>query len=255
MSALQYKGRTPNSDFSMVHKKHVDTVYGAGKVDLAYINQAVSYEAMNQVMAIKDYVDYKDGTLAQKTTVDVADNNYLLASELGKPNGLVKLDSDTFVPLSALSGLQTERKAFFKNADTLALTGVNTRVLTQVNPREFEVGRLTIPELGFPYVPLLLAAVTGGSLAGTNATAALGTGNFAQLSILRSDNIKYAYTLTSSQKTYETFSVLPHADADASPAPLSGPNTFSLWAGLDRGTTYTLSAVGLSFFAIALPGL
>lgn len=245
-----YKGRPPNSDFSVTHKQYVDTAYATAKVDLAYINQAVAHEALNLVTTI--YVDQQDGFLAQKTTADVADTNYLSVSELGQPNGLARLGLDTYVPTAQLPALQTERRVTFKNADSLFLT--STRELSVVNPRDYEVGRLTIADPGYPYVPLLFAMVTGGSVNGTAATGALGTGNFAQLSVMR-DTIRYSYLLTSSQKTYETFTVLPTADPANSGAPLSGDNTFSLWAGLDRGTTYTLNAVGLAFFAMVFPGL
>jgi len=250
MSTLQYRGRAPDSDYTVVHKKYIDDRYAVLKVDTAFINQAVATQMVNGVNS--GYVDQQDGFLAHKAAVDTADAGYLATTVLGAANGVASLGSDIYVPPAQLPTLQTERAPFFKNADTLFLTGTATREVTTANPREFQLATLTIPDLGFPYTPLLFGVVRGGSLNGINTSRAMGTGNYAQISILRSDNAKYGFQLTSGQKGYDTFTCIPSSDPTA---PISGANTFGLWVGMQSGNTYTFSAVGLAFYAIAMPGL
>jgi len=255
MSALQYRGRAPDSDFHVVHKKYIDDRYATLKVDSAFINSAITAEIANQGLVTPSYVDAQDNLLAHKVNVDAGDATAIPVSALGAVNGVASLGPDIYVPSAQLPPLQTERPVFYKPADTYFLTGTATREVTQVNPREFKAATLTIPDLGYPYTPICFAIVRGGSLNGPNSTRALGTGCYAQITILRSDNVRFGYTLTTGQKAYDTFTCFPAIDPNTPQTPLTGSNTFDLWFGMQTGTTYTFSAVGLLFYALVMPAL
>lgn len=250
MSTLAYRGRAPDSDYTLIPKSYADTNYAAQQVTPAFISAAVINEMVNGVTPA--YVDQEDSFLAHKNAVNTADATYLPNTALGVANGVAQLGSDVYIPAAQLPALQTERKPFLKNADTYFLTGTATREVTTVNPREFQVASLAIPDLGFVYTPLFFAVIRGGSINGTATTRTMGTGNYAQISVFRSDNTRYAFTLTTGQQPYDAFTCLPSSDVIT---PLSGANTFGLYVGMQSGRTYTFSAIGLRFFALVFPGL
>jgi hypothetical protein len=251
VSALGYKGRAPDSDYSVLHKKWVDDRYAAQKVDNTYINAQVAAKIAAAGLVDQLYVDQQDATLAHKAAVDSADYNYLPASQLGTAGGVAQLGADIYVPAANLPPLQTERAPYFKNADSIFLTG--TRDVSQVNPKEFEAARLTIPDLGFSYTPLLFAVIQGGAINAPNPLGrAMGTGNYAQISVLHTDNSRRALTITSGQKAFDFFVCMPSADVAT---PLAGANTFGLWLGMQTGTTYSFKAEGLRFWAMCFPAL
>ena len=250
MTALMYRGRTPDSDSIVIPKSFADARYAATKVTSSYITTAVNNEMINGVTP--NYVDTQDNFLAHKSAVDAADAGYLPITVIGATNGVAKLGSDLYIPAAQLPTVQTERVPFFKNADTYFLTGTATHEITTVNPREFQLASLAIPDLGYPYTPLFFAVVRGGSLNGTAVSRVMGTGNYAQISVYKSDNTRYAFTLTAGQQPLDAFTCMPSADVTTA---ISGANTFGLWAGLQSGTTYTFSAVGLQFYVLCFPGL
>jgi hypothetical protein len=250
MSALQFRGRSPDSDYHVVHKRYVDDRYDTIKVDRDYINAVVDAEIANRGLVFPQYVDDQDALLAHKATVDSADTNYLPKTQLGVAGGVASLDAGIYVPAAQLPALKTERGVYFKNADAIYLSG--TRDVTQTTPREFKAAELTVPDLGYPYLPLLFAVIQGGSINGTVTTRAMGTGNYAQISILHTDNTRRSFTVTSGQKGYDFFTCLPSAESTTL---LSGANTFSLWLGMQTGQTYTFKSEGLRFWCMAFPGL
>jgi hypothetical protein len=251
MGTLQFRGRAPDSDFHVVHKKYVDDRYKTIAVDSDYINSQIFIEIDNRNLVKPKYVDDEDVLLAHKATVDSNDTKYLLKTELGQPNGVASLDSGIYVPPEQLPPLQTARDVFFKNADTIFLSG--TKDVTQIQAREFKAAELTIPDLGYPYLPLLFAVIQGGSPnAITNLGRAMGTGNYAQISILHTDKTRRSFTVTSGQRGFDFFTCMPSPESTTL---LSGANTFELWLGMQTGTTFTFKSEGLRFWCMAFPGL
>ena len=250
MTALLYRGRTPDSDSIVIPKSFADSRYAATKVTSSYITTAVNNEMINAVTP--NYVDTEDNFLAHKSAVDAADAGYIPVSALGVANGVAQLGSDVYIPSAQLPTVQTERVPFFKNADSYALSGSATHECLTINPREFQLASLAIPDLGYPYTPLFFATVHAGSVNGNPVSRVMGTGNYAQISVFMSDNTRYAFTLTGGQMTYDTFTCQPSADVTTS---ISGAQTFGLWVGLQSGTTYTFSGVGLQFYVLCFPGL
>ncbi|AON96988.1 minor tail protein [Mycobacterium phage Tonenili] len=255
MSTLKYVGRAPDADFSVTHKKYVTNRYDAVRVDAAYINGKVAEVGASLVTPA--YVAAQDAQRATKAAVDAADANYLPVTARGAAGGVVPIDEDGYVPSDMLPTLQTERKAFFKNVDTVLLSG--NRVVTTVNAKEFQVAEMTIPDPGFPYIPLIFATIQGAAAsAATTPLRHMGTNNYGQLSVLDDENTKYAWAVCGSRKTYDFYTALPFADPTVNPTsrpPVYGPLTLGLWIGLWSGTTFTFNSTGLQFYAICYPGI
>lgn len=248
MATLAYRGRSPDSDFTIVNKKFADQQYAALKVDINFINSAVASEMTNRV--IPSYVDTQDSLRARKTLVDSADAGYLPVTMLGSASGVARLGADVYIPNAQLPTVITERIPFFKDADSIFLS--DTREVTSLNPKEYQAASLAIPDIGYPYTPLFFAVVRGGAVNGAVVSRAMGNGNYGQISVIRSDNTRYGYTVTSGQRGYEFFTCLPTSDIQT---PLSGPATFGLYLGLQSGGTYTFTSEGLQFYVICLPGV
>jgi len=253
MSGLQYRGRAPDTDFSVLHKKWADDQYDLLKVDEAFVNNAVATEGIPLVS--KNYVDTQDNLREKIATVDAADLNYIAATALGNASGVASIGPDGYVPSAQLPTLTTERKPFIVNATEVLMTG--SREVTTLNNKEYRAANLTIEDPGFPYIPLFFAYVMGGSLNGPQTTRLLGTGSYGQISVLRSDNLKYAWTICNSKKALDTFCAMPFADQTINPTvlpPLYGTTQWSLWLGLWSGSTFHFTPNGLRFFCIVWPG-
>lgn len=253
MTGLQYRGRVPDTDFSVLHKKWADDNYDLVKVDAAFVNNAVATEGIPLVS--QTYVDNQDNLREKITAVDTADLGYLLATVLGTASGVASIGADGYVPSAQLPTLTTERKPFVVNATEVLMTG--THEVTTLNNKEYRAANLTITDPGFPYIPLFFAYVSGGSLNGVQPSRMLGTGSYGQISVLRSDNLKYAWTLCNSKKALDTFCAMPFADTTINPTvlpPLYGTTQWSLWLGLWSGSTFTFTPTGFRFFAFVWPG-
>ncbi|AEL98450.1 hypothetical protein LINSTU_245 [Mycobacterium phage LinStu] len=255
MATLKYVGRAPDADFSVTHKKYVTTRYNTIRVDADYINSKVA--EVGATLVTPAYVSAQDALRASKAAVDAADAGYLPVSQRAVANGVAPIDEDGYVPGEMLPTLQTERKVFFKNVDTVLLTG--NRVVTTVNAKEFQVASMTIPDPGFPYIPLVFATIQGAAAsAAANPLRHMGTNNYGQLTVLDGENTKYAWAICGSRKTYSMFTALPFADPEVNPTTrpaIYGSLDLGLWIGLWSGTTFTFNPTGLRFYAICYPAI
>lgn len=255
MTGVPFKGRNPDSDHSVAPKKYVDDRYAAIKVDNAYVTGAVAAKATTLVTP--GYVDSADASLARKTAVDAADLLYVPAASKGAANGVPSLDGNVFIPAGQLGTVQTARKPAPGGTPTIFLTG--DRELLTIAPKEYKVATLTIADPGFPYIPIAFAVIRGGAVNGIQAGTDKGTGNYAQFSILRdSDDQRYGWMVTTGQKQLDSHMVVPYGELVTTPLtipPTNGAVTLNLWAGLYGGTTYTINATDLSFYAVAYPAV
>ena len=253
---MQYVGRPADSDSSVVTKSYNDTRYATLKVDSAYVNSQTASQAVNLVTP--SYVDSEDALNAHKTDVDAADANYLPLTQKGAASGVAPLDASTFIPSANVpSGIQTQRLPVFVPATTTLFT--SGQQLTTIAVKGYKAATLSITDPGFPYIPLFFAMVQGGSTAGTQSDPLLGTGNFGQISVLRdSDDLKYSWCLTGSQKTNDFSLCVPYADSSVNPTSrpaLTGSQAFSLWFGLYSGSTISFNTPGFNFFCMVYPGM
>lgn len=249
----KYAGRAPDSDSSVITKGYTDTRYSTIKVDNAYISTSVANQAVP--LTNQAYVDTQDNLRAKKAAVDTADGNYLAKTQIDAANGLVPLDVDAYIPAANLGTVATERKPVYIPG-TITLSG--DRNVSTTTAKEYQAGSLTIADPGYPYIPLFFAQVLGGSVLGTAASRASGTGSFGQISVLRTDDdAKYAWTLCTAHKGLAYHTAFPYADNLINPGtrpPLTGTTNWALWLGLWNGTTYTFNSTGMVFYVLVIPG-
>jgi hypothetical protein len=256
MPPIRYVGRTPDSDTSVVPRSYVNTRYDTIRVDDDYINSEVAAQASAAGLVNPAYVDQQDNLRALKTAVDAADQNYVPTTQVGQANGVVPLDNNSYVTSPYLPTVQTNRKPLFVPATSIIISGQYQA--TSNNPKEYQAASLTIPDPGYPYVPLIFAQVLGGSTLGASANRMMGTGSYGQISVLRNDDTKYSWCLTTAHRHMAMHTALPFADNSVNPGnrlPIEGAVDFSLWLSLWSGSTYTFASAGLTFFALVYPGL
>ena len=255
MSSLVYRGRSPDSDHSVVNKRYTDQRYDTVRVDAAYISSQIALVTSSLVTPA--YVDQQDGFKAAKTAVDAADSGYLLASTLGAANGVAPIASDGYIPAINLPTLQTQRNPTFVGPSQVFLSG--SRVVTTINAKEYQVATMTIPDPGYPYYPLCFAMIRGGAQQVTaEPPRSQGTPNYGQVNILASDNTKYGWGICTSRKVWDFHMCLPFADTSINPTtrpPVQGALTLGLWVGLWGGTTFTFDSGGLQFWSINYPAV
>ncbi|ACH62208.1 hypothetical protein MYRNA_241 [Mycobacterium phage Myrna] len=252
---LDYVGRAPDSDYSVLPRRYVTERYDTIRVDQDFITADLANQAAATGLVAPSYVDQQDALRAKKANVDAADANYIPVSQVGAPNGVVPLDNNSYIASQYLPTIQTERKMGFVAAQTVILSG--DRVCTAINPKEYLAATLTIPDPGFPYVPLLFAHILGGSVNGNAANRGMGTGSYGQISILRADDTKYSWSLTTSHKPLAYHTCVPFADNTVNPTTrplLEGQHVFNLFLGLWSGNTYTFNSTALQFYALVFPG-
>jgi len=251
MSGLQYVGRAPDSDFSVVHKKWVDDRYAQVKVDLAYVNSATTAALTSKVTT--DYVDTQDNLRAKSADVDAADATYVPLSQKNQANGIATIGPDGYIPAAQLPALSTQRKVSYKFADTIYLTG--TQSVQTTSAKEYKAATLTIPDPGFPYVPLAFADIQGGSTSGAQGTRTEGTGSFGQISILDPTDVKYGWGICTDMKTLAYYKAIPYGPVGKLPAAVNGPLTLDLWLALWAGQTYIFTGASLLFWAMVYPSM
>lgn len=248
---LKYVGRAPDSDNSVLDTKYVKDRYNTIKVDPAYIGEQVA--SQSTALVNQAYVDQQDALRARKTDVDAADALYVPTSNVGVNGGLVPLNGSALIDPSRLGTVQTDRKAFY--VPGTQIISVDRNVQT-VSIKDFRAGTLTVADPGFPYYPLIIAQMRGGSAFGTATNRGMGTGSFGQLSVLRaSDDVKFSWCLTTAHKTIGPHTAIPFGDNNTTPASriCTGANTFDLWLGLFSGSTYSFSPSGFNYYAMVFP--
>lgn len=248
---LRYVGRAPDSDYSVLDTKYVKDRYATIKVDGTYINSEVASQSTGLVN--QAYVDQQDALRAKKTDVDAADALYVPTSDVGVNGGLVPVDANILIDPSRLGTVQTERKAIFVQG-TQNITA--DRVVQTISAKEFKAGTLSVSDPGFPYIPIIIAQMRGGSVFGNAVNRGMGTGSFAQMSVLRaSDDLKFSWCLCTPHKTIGTHTAIPFADNTTTPASrvCTGANVFDLWIGLFSGTTFTFNTAAFNYYAMIYP--
>lgn len=252
---LDYVGRAPDSDYSVLPRRYVTDRYDTIRVDNDFISSELTSQAAAAGLVAQSYADQQDALRARKANVDAADALYVPLTQRGAANGVVPLDDNSYIPTQYLPTIQTERKVGYVAAQNILLNG--DRLCTAINPKEYLAATLTIPDPGFPYVPLVFAQILGGSVNGNAANRGMGTGSYGQVSILRADDTKQSWCLATSHKTLAYHTALPFGDNTVNPntRPLmEGQQVFNLWLGLWSGNTYTFNSTGLAFYALVFPG-
>jgi len=260
-----YAGRTPDSDSVEVPKAFADTEIAntipTGTFVRNKINQAISSNAL----VTPAYVNLSNAKLAQKTSVDNADRNYVPTSWLGVPNGVAALDSSGNILSSELpTGISTEWTAKDYNVTTsgqILISSVQT-VLTN-NLRELMIASIEVPDPGYPWRAVPFAIVQGGdSGSGNVPTSRLeGTSTFGMLSVLPPKGVSeqvYGAGICTDTYYMNFYQCLPYAGPSQTPftvPPIVGPLELDLCGSCWSGSGYQFGPAGLLYWILVLPAM
>jgi len=264
MSGLQYVGRTPDSDSSVINKSYADALDDTLVVTTDYVNSVISTKATP--LTTPAYVDQQDLLRAKKLSVDIMDENYVPLTELGQANGVATTDNYGSITTAQIpSSAVTNRTSLYYEASSqgvvyLAADATHT-VISTSNTREFRLASIYVTDPGYPWYPLAFAWVLGKS-GGTDPGQGHTNTNVGQLVVQPpqgvSDSI-YASALCLSSMKYNFHSVLPSGQV-ASPAvtPLnfpavSGPLQLDLYGSCYTGSSYIWSGTGLVYYILVFP--
>jgi hypothetical protein len=260
---LQYVGRLPDSDSTVVPKSSADALSAELAVTTAYVNAQAALVA--EGLTTKAYVDAQDALLATQAQVIAADAAYVPLTKLGVANGVASLDSSgnltaSQVPTSLLTD-RTIQSQTCSGAGILLVPGASHTVST-TSPREYQLGTIEVADPGFPWRPLPFAWVQGGDL---NATAPptqqAGTGNFGLLSVMPPQGVSdivYGVGLCTDSYLPDTYLVTPYAGAGQTPsqAPaIVGSMELDLFGCVASGSEYTYLGNGFVYFIQIVPSL
>lgn len=264
MSGLQYVGRTPDSDSSIINRSYADALDDTLVVTDGYVNSVISTKVTP--LQTPAYVDQQDLLRAHKLSVDIMDENYVPLTDLGQPNGVATTDNYGSITVSQIpSTAVTNRTSLYYEAASQGIVylqpGNTQSVISTSNSRETRLASITVPNPGYPWFPLCFAFVQGKS-GGADPGQGHTNTNVGQLVVQPpqgvSDNI-YAAAICLSSMNYNFHTLLPNARV-GSPAvtPLTFPAVtgslqLDLYGSCYTGSSYTWSGTGLAYYILVFP--
>lgn len=287
MATLQYIGRSPDSDSTIVPKSYADAQQASLAVTTGVVNTLISGSAVG--LTSKAYVDSGDAAHAQQAAVIAADNNYVAASKLGVASGVASLDSSGNLITGQIptSGVVTDRVATCYSIGTSSgstgglgglvgglvntVTGAVGTILLGTgsshtcntsSPREFKIATITIPDPGYPYRVLPFAWVQGNSSAGIDpGTRTLGNGDYGLLTCMPPSGVSdqvYGIAVCTASRFTDSYLLTPYAvlnQTNISVPAVTGSLILDLYGSCWSGATYTFYGTNLSYFVWVVPGL
>ena len=264
MSGLQYVGRTPDSDSSIINRSYADALDETLIVTDGYVNSVISTKATP--LQTPTYVDQQDLLRAHKLSVDIMDENYVPLTDLGQPNGVATTDNNGSITVSQIpSTAVTNRTSLYYEAASQGIItlqpGHTQQVTNTSNSREATLASIIVPDPGYPWYPLCFAFVQGKS-GGTDPGQGHTNTNIGQLVVQPpqgvSDSI-YAATICLSSMSYNLHTLLPHARV-GNPAvtPLTFPAVtgslqLDLYGSCYTGSSFWWSGDGLAYYILVFP--
>jgi hypothetical protein len=263
MAALEYVGRYPDSDGTLVHKTYADTQSAAIQVTNAFIDNTCTAAAANLVSTT--WVDQRVALYSTQTQAATALSSVSVPlTQLGVPNGVAQSGATNSVPAEQLPlTLNTDRIAqcYDLSSGTTYLT--STQQVTTTNFREYLIASIPIPDPGYPWIPMPFATVRGQAVGPAAPTRYTGIGNYGLLTVAPPSGVSntvYGVGVCSGDTYYNSYQVFPYSSTNGltSPTtvgPVNGGLTLNLTGACWSGTGYRFSAVGLSYFVLVVPAI
>lgn len=266
MSGLQYVGKNPDSDNTIITMAAADAVDQTLVVSTTYVNGIVSQKTTPLVD--KDYIDQQDALRAHIFSVDLMDENYIPVSELGQPNGVATVDNFGNITAGQIpSTAITDRPTLYYEAASqgiIYLTPGNTHTVSSTaNSREYRLASIMVPDPGYPWYPLCFGFVqgyAGGADPGRGHT----NSNLGQLTVQAPQGISdtiYSSCIGTSDLVTNNYTLIPYAAAGApatTPAnhpPVTGSLQLDLYGSCYQGSSYTWSGTGLIYYIFVFPSM
>lgn len=248
-SPLRYVGRYPDTEGSVSPRSYAIAANTKTNITTESIDKII--DSLINPLTKVSYVDQQDATKALKTAVTDADELYFPATG----HGLAVLDADGYVTANQIPALSASRPS------ECYVGSVGSGTATTSSNRSVLLGTVTIPDLGYPYVVLPFAWVTGSNYTGTLKSRWAGTGNTAKLAVMPTtggENICGWGICAGSQKP-SLYPVTPTVAMGVASQKYSGGITLGLYGSLlaeASGRSYTFSGgTSSAFYVITLPAV
>lgn len=279
MATLQYVGRAPDTDSSLVPKSYADTLNSSIQVTTGFTSTQISSAAAN--LTTQTYVDSQNALWAKQAAVTTADNTFLPATSLNAALGAAGLTSAGNIITAQLpsSGIITDRVTQCYSIGALSgqagllggtlgtvthATGTilinGSHTVTTPTAREFQMCSLSLPDPGFPWVPMCYGLVQGDSSGGSTPTyRSQGNSNYGVLYVLPpGSNQPYGIAVCTSSIKTNTYPILSYAAANQTPStvtPITGPLELDVWASCLSGNSYTFYQANFTFFVMQMASM
>ena len=274
---LNYVGLAPTSDASLATFDWANTESTSVAVTTDFVNGVIA--GIAPTLAIPSYVDSQVALRATKTQVNTDQANYVNASQKGVANGVATTDSNgTLTATQAPSGVPTENVAACYNVTTSGTTYLTSPyTVTHNDPTEYTAASITIPDLGFPYIPLPFVYIQGQS-GGTQTGRTTGTTNYGMINVMPTpasgSATVYATGICTASPFLNYYAAVPSCNQylvangnaelilPSNPAitpttipPLTGGVTLNANLTCWGGTSFTFSNQGFVFFVLCVPAI
>jgi hypothetical protein len=285
MSApLRYVGPyPPTNTASVLPKAQADAMFSTLEVTNATVTAQVNAYLVDHPVAPVSYFITQNALIAQQSAVNAADATYALASSLNAASGVAGLDvNGNLLSAQVLSSnVITNRVAKFYSVGqvsgsegilggttntTPGATGVilinGSYEVTSTGPPYSQLAALSVPDPGWPWLPVCSGLIMGDSSATKPApfTRSQGTGNAGAVLVTpySSPSTIYGYALCADSYYTDTYPIQPYAAMGQSPTtvpPIIGPMEFAVWGTAWNSAPYVFYEQNLMFGLLQVPAM
>lgn len=285
MSApLQYRGPAPaGNNASVLPKSQADSMFAALEVTTSTINaQIATYLSHNQLAPVSYFIA-QNALIAQQSAVTTADTAFAPASSLNAASGVAGLDSSGNLLTAQVNSSAVITNRMIKSYSVGAVSGTagilggsvtttpgatgvilingSYEVTTSGAPYA-QLAQLSIPDPGWPWVPICSGLIMGDSSSSTPAplTRSQGTGNCGMVLVTELGNTAHPYGIALCADSYftDTYPIQPYGTGAQTPATVSaltGAQTLAVWGTCWNSAPYTFYEQNLVFSVLVVPSL
>lgn len=283
-SPLQYKGPTPpTNNASVLPKSQADSMFAALEVTAATIDTQIATYLSHNPLAPISYFITQNALIAQQSAVTTADSGYAAASTLNQPSGVAGLDSSGNLLTAQVNSSVVITSRVAKSYSVGAVAGTagilggtvttdpgasgvilinGSYEVTTTGPPYAQLAQLSIPDPGWPWVPVCSGLIMGDSSATTTPplTRSQGTGNcgLVLVTALAHTTPVYGIALCADSYYKDTYPIQPYGTTNQTPntvPPLIGSQTLAMWGTCWNSAPYTFYEENLVFSVLITPAL
>lgn len=263
MVNMRYVGRPADAGAGIVSKRWAEEAHAARMSDADFVVDTVSQAALDAVLQPLTYASARDLLRATTAAVEAADTLYADVALRNHPtSGVAGLDSSGYLAASQIpDDVTTDRvvQSYTVTSEDTYLTDMV--VSTSTSFRDKRLASITVPDPGYPWIPMPYAAVTGQSSDAQPPEGYWGGNGVCGLLSVAPDTGETVYGrgVCTDSLAAATRYLIPSADAGATPLttpPVEGELTLNLYGSCFQGSGYIFSASSeFSYVIYAFPAV